>query len=258
MGERLVRLRHFMRIYFLSDRAAFILGSLQKLIGKPFGHALFRPLLGERDEPPDCEGNATFRRDLDRHLIVGAANSAGLDLEHRFDIINSLLENAQCVLASRPFIHNCERVVENALGKTPLAPPDDIINKLGDQRTLELGIGSEILFFCFSSSGHGWFLLLGLLDAVFGTALFTVGNTLRIKRSADDMVAHAGNVLDTTAPDYDDGMFLKIVALAGDIGVNLDMIGQSYARNLSKRRIGFLRRRREHARAYTTPLRTGL
>src|SRR6478609_8788058 len=53
---------------------------------------------------------------------------------------------------------------------------------------------------------------LGRLGAVLGTALLPVLHALRVERAAHDVVAHAGQVLDATAADQHDRVFLQVVA----------------------------------------------
>src|SRR5688572_28600955 len=58
--------------------------------------------------------------------------------------------------------------------------------------------------------------LLRPLGAVFGAALAAVLHALGIEHAAQDVIAHAGQVLDAAAADHHHGMFLQIVPLAGD------------------------------------------
>ena len=72
------------------------------------------------DEPPDGQRCPAIGPDFDRHLIVGAANTAGLHFENRFDVINRLLEDAYGILAARTLSNNIDRIVKQMLGKTNL------------------------------------------------------------------------------------------------------------------------------------------
>src|SRR5579885_210285 len=60
-------------------------------------------------------------------------------------------------------------------------------------------------------------LLLRPLGAVFRAALAAILHALGVERAADDVVAHAGQVLDAAAADQHHRVFLEIVALAGDV-----------------------------------------
>src|SRR6267154_1928337 len=55
--------------------------------------------------------------------------------------------------------------------------------------------------------------LLRPLGAVFRTALATVLDALRVEGAADDVVAHAWQILDATAADQHHRMLLQIVPL---------------------------------------------
>ena len=86
-------------------------------------------------------------------------------------------------------------------------------------------------------------LLLGLrtLLTVLGTALHTTLNTLGVERTADDVVTHAGEVLDTTAANQNDGVLLKVMADTGDVGGNLVAIRQANTGDLTKCGVRLLR-----------------
>ena len=53
-------------------------------------------------------------------------------------------------------------------------------------------------------------LLLRTLGAVLGTGLHTTLNTLGIQSTADDVVTHTGQVLDTAASDQNNGVLLQV------------------------------------------------
>ena len=78
-----------------------------------------------------------------------------------------------------------------------------------------------------------------------------------VERPADDLVAHARQVLDAAAADEHDRVLLQVVALAGDVGGDLDRAGDAHARDLAQRRVRLLRRHRVDARADAAPLRRG-
>src|SRR4030042_4174370 len=67
-------------------------------------------------------------------------------------------------------------------------------------------------------------LLLGMasslrsLGAVFGTALLAVLHPGGIEGTANDMIAHAGEVLPPAPAHQDHGMFLEVMAHPGNIG----------------------------------------
>src|SRR3954463_5227842 len=67
--------------------------------------------------------------------------------------------------------------------------------------------------------------LFGTLGAVFRTALLAVLDALGIEDAAENVVAHAGQILDAAAADHDHGMFLKVVTFAGDVTDDFEAIG---------------------------------
>src|SRR5262245_58049101 len=100
--------------------------------------------------------------------------------------------------------------------------------------------------------------LLRTLGAVLRTALLTVLDALRIEGAANDVVAHARQVLDATAADHDHRVLLQIVALARDVAHHLVGVGEADLGDLAQRRVRLLRGRRVDARANAAFLRAGL
>src|SRR5262249_24486698 len=70
------------------------------------------------------------------------------------------------------------------------------------------------------------------LRPIFGTTLFPVGHTLRVKDAANDVIAHAGQVANPAPTHKHDGVLLEIVALSGDVSRYLDAIGKAHSRHL--------------------------
>src|SRR6266478_4613532 len=66
--------------------------------------------------------------------------------------------------------------------------------------------------------------LLRPLGAVFRAALAPVLDALCVVRAADDVIAHAGQVLDPAAADQHDRMLLQVVTLARDIAGDLEAV----------------------------------
>src|ERR1700742_795062 len=97
-----------------------------------------------------------------------------------------------------------------------------------------------------------------LLDAVHGTALLAVGHAGRVQRAAHDLVTHAREVLDAATTHEHDGVLLQVVALARDVGRDLDRAGDPHTCDLAQRRVRLLRRGRVDAGADATALRGGL
>src|SRR4051794_11964921 len=97
-----------------------------------------------------------------------------------------------------------------------------------------------------------------LLRAVTAAGLLAVADTLGVQRTADDLVADAGEVLHTTATHQHDRVLLQVVADARDVRGHLDLAAQLHPSDLAQRRVGLLGGGRVHARAHAAPLRTSL
>src|ERR1019366_1354575 len=70
------------------------------------------------------------------------------------------------------------------------------------------------------------FLALG---AVLAAPLLPVLGPGRVQGAPDDVVAHAGEVLDATAPDQHHRVLLEVVPDPRDVGGHLGLAGQPHA-----------------------------
>src|SRR4051795_10529262 len=89
-----------------------------------------------------------------------------------------------------------------------------------------------------------------LLHAVLRAGLLAVVDASGVERPADDLVAHARQVLDAAAAHEHDGVLLQVVALARDVDRDLHAVRQPDTGDLAQRGVRLLRRRRVHARAH--------
>src|SRR5262245_32457804 len=96
------------------------------------------------------------------------------------------------------------------------------------------------------------------LRAVAAARLLAVRDAGGVERAADDLVAHAREVLHTTAADEHDRVLLEVVADAGDVRGHFDAGREPDPGDLAQRRVRLLRRRREHTRAHAPALRGAL
>src|SRR5580700_10231030 len=132
--------------------------------------------------------------------------------------------------------------------------------------SLSLNLGSGMIRRLGTSRRRGMVLGLGALDAVLGALAVAVDLVGRrgtdgargVEGAAHDVVAYAGQVLDTASTDEHDGVLLEVVALAGDVRGDLHAIREANAAHLAKRGVRLLRRRRVHANADAALLRAGL
>src|SRR5437868_12342420 len=96
---------------------------------------------------------------------------------------------------------------------------------------------------------------LRTLRAVLRTTLLTVLDALGIEDAAEDVVAHAGQVLDAAAADHDHRVLLKVMAFTRDVADHFEAVGQAHLGDLTKRRVRLLRGRGVDARANAALLR---
>src|SRR3954451_9530769 len=84
-------------------------------------------------------------------------------------------------------------------------------------------------------------VLLGL-HAVLRTGLLAVGHAGGVERPADDLVAHARQVLDAPGADEHDRGLLQVVALARDVARDLHAMVRPHAGDLPQSRVRLSRR----------------
>src|SRR5471032_3139335 len=91
--------------------------------------------------------------------------------------------------------------------------------------------------------------LLRTLGAIERAALLAVLDALGVQHAADDVVAHAGKVLDAAAADQHHRVLLQVMAFAGNVGQRFEAVGQAHLGDLAQRGVRLLGRRRIDARA---------
>src|SRR5664280_2555174 len=106
--------------------------------------------------------------------------------------------------------------------------------------------------------GEGRSGLLGALGAVLRARLLAILDALQIERAAHDVVSHARQILDAAAAHEHHAVLLQVVALATDVGNDLEPVRQTHLGDLAQRRVRLLRRRRVDAGADAAPLRAAL
>src|SRR5579872_5580831 len=128
--ERLVRFGHLVRILAPLHRGAGVVAGVKNLRGQLVAHRPPRPLSGVLHEPADSEGHPAFGPHLDRHLIGCAADPARLDLEHRHDVVERLVEHLDRLLAAL-LLDRLQRRVHDALCEALLAPRHHLVDEPG-------------------------------------------------------------------------------------------------------------------------------
>src|SRR5690625_6309754 len=82
--------------------------------------------------------------------------------------------------------------------------------------------------------------LLRPLGAVLRTPLTAISDSGRIQRSAHDMVAHAGQIFHTTAPNQYDRVFLEVVPFTGDVPGHLNTVRQAHPSHFAQSSVRLL------------------
>src|SRR5205085_4262393 len=124
--------RHPVDVVLALERVALLLLGVEQLVCEALSHRLLTPLAGEMDEPADRQCAGAASRHLDRHLVGGAAHTAGADLEHRGERLDAPLELLDRV-ASRALGDDRERVVDDLLGDGLLAVEHHLVDDLLDE-----------------------------------------------------------------------------------------------------------------------------
>src|SRR6188472_2032769 len=134
VGEGLVGLGHPVHVVFALEGPTLLVERVEDLAGQLLVHALLAPVARELHDPADRERAGTALRHLDRHLVVGTADAARPDLEHRRHGLDRLLEHLDGRLAA-PLGDEGERIVDELLGDGLLAiehhPVDQLLHEPG-------------------------------------------------------------------------------------------------------------------------------
>src|SRR5262252_1672671 len=101
-------------------------------------------------------------------------------------------------------------------------------------------------------------LLILLLGPVLRPGLFAVGNLGGVPVATDDVVLDAGEITHPPTPHKDDGVFLKVMALARNISGDFGAAGEAHTSDLPLGRVGLLRRADARHGNYALQLRTAL
>ena len=153
VGKSLVGLGHLVRILALLDRAADTVGGVDDLSSQTSRHGLLATGAAVSGQPAQAEGLAAGRANFQRNLIVSAADTAGLALEVRHDVLHCLLEHLERVVAGL-FLHDVECIVNDLLRNTFLAIQHDVVDQAGDNLGIVNRIGQNFAFRDITSSGH--------------------------------------------------------------------------------------------------------
>src|SRR5258707_14481163 len=288
VGESLVGFGHAVHIFLLLDSAAAGICRVDQFIGELFHHGLAGAFARILQEPANGQGLPAEGIHFHRHLVVGAADAPGLDLDERLQILDRLLENLEGIVVSLlgDLVH---RAVEHALRGALLAFPhhraDELLNDVASVDRIQrlsppadysftrhfVSCSFEIFGQQLRSIPHRPEILrrgllrmptligsslgcrpasLGALRAVLRAALLAVFNAGGVERAAHNVVANTRKILHTAAAHQHDRVLLQVVADTWDVRGDLNGVGQADASHLAQRGVRFLRRLRVYADAY--------
>src|SRR5579859_3976026 len=103
VSESLVGLSHAVHVFLLLHRRTTAVGGIEQLIGQLVDHALFATGAPVSDEPANGQRGAALGSHFDRHLVVGAADAAGLHFQKRLAVLDGLLEELEGFVAAALF-----------------------------------------------------------------------------------------------------------------------------------------------------------
>src|SRR3569832_191912 len=266
--ERLVRVRHLVRVLALLHRVALVRRGVEQLAGQLLLHgAAIGAVAGGADDPAHAERGGAIGANVDGDLVGGATDAAGLHLDLGLNVLHGAIPHLYRIIF-RLLGDDVEGAVDDALGDRLLAVPHDRVDELRHAAALidrligVLGIGKRLALRNFTFSWHValflWSGLLGTLGAVFRSALTAVVDARGVERAANDVVANARQILHAATADQNDRVLLQVVPLAGDVGGHFHAVRQAHARDLAQGRVRLLRRGRVNAHADATALRAGL
>ena len=142
-----------MHILALLDRGAGVVARIHDLACEAFFHGFLTALAGVVNQPAESQGLAAGGSDFDRHLVGGAADTAGLDLKCGHDVVHGFVERIKGLLAGL-FLDDLESVVNDLLSNTFLAVEHNTVDQLGDKNAVVHRIRQDLSFRNVSSSGH--------------------------------------------------------------------------------------------------------
>ena len=162
MRECLVGLGGLVHLFALLHGRAGVVGSIHDLASQALGHGALAAGTGVGSQPAQGQGLTAGRTDLHRHLIGGAADTAGLDFQARHDILHGLGEHFRGLLVGLG-LDLIESAIDHLLRDTLLAVQHDAVDQLGHQDGMIHGIRQNFSLGNITSSGHYASLLHNIL-----------------------------------------------------------------------------------------------
>ena len=131
MGKGFIRFCHSVRIIFLLDRGPLIVEAIGQLGSKPLFHRAARFGAGDADDPAHRHRGASVGRNLDRHLVGGAADTARFHFERRLCIFERLLKGLHGIFRFHLFGKFVQGIVDDAAGSRFFAGNHHFVDKFG-------------------------------------------------------------------------------------------------------------------------------
>ena len=153
MREGLVGLGHLVGVLTLLDGGAGVVAGVHDLAGEALFHGLFAALAGIAGEPAEAEGLTAGGTDLNGDLVGGTADTAGLDLEGRHDVVEGLGESLKRLFTGL-LLDDVESVVHDFLSDAFLSVQHNAVDELGDHHRVVYRIGEYLSLGNVTSSGH--------------------------------------------------------------------------------------------------------
>src|SRR5690606_3028146 len=190
-------------------------------------------------QPANGQRLGALRADFHRNLIGGAADTARADLNARTHVVELRMEHFHR-LALQAGLDGVKGTVQDALGNRLLALLHDAVHELGQHDIPVLGIGENFALFGTTTTSHRSNSFFRPLGAVLGPALAPILDALGVEDATQDVIAHARQVLHTTAANEHHRVLLQVVTLTGDVADDFKTIGQTHFGDLAKRRVRLL------------------
>ena len=115
MREGFVGFRHTVHFFTFFHCAAATFSSFRKLAGKAGTHGFFTAAASSIAQPAHRQRHPAHRPHFNRHLVVGATDTAAFHLNQRFHVIHGLIEHLEGILAA--FLADLlQRAVHDPLG----------------------------------------------------------------------------------------------------------------------------------------------
>ena len=134
-----------------STAAAF--RGVDKLAGQAERHRFFTSALGSFTQPAHGQSHTADRSNFDRNLVVGTADTAGLNFNQRTNIVQSVCEHFEGIF-TRLVLDFFQSAIHDAFSNGFLAVKHDHVDEFGDLDGTEFRIRENFTFRYFATTGH--------------------------------------------------------------------------------------------------------